>query len=207
MPALADVLPHLVRLLGFKELQALACCQRLALVSNALVEQRFQFGGSNLLRLLAIVKASNLLCHDCFKRPVSHVADSADRPRRQCTRCQKYLCRECHRQCNASEACLAFTPRHCKPLCDQCARIACSVVECKICNCHVLHRCVCTALICSAHQRQCALCDSACCDKCATTYVVPILASTHALCPGCAAKHRRALDHCAQLEDHCAQLE
>ena len=61
MPALADVLPHLVRLLGFGDLQALACCQRLALVSNALVEQRFQFSGSNLLRLLAIVKASNLL--------------------------------------------------------------------------------------------------------------------------------------------------
>jgi len=196
MPALADVLPHLVRLLGFGDLQALACCQRLALVSNALVEQRFQFSGSNLLRLLAIVKASNLLCHDCFKRPVFQVGDTY-LFKCPCKRCGKYLCQECQRRCNASEHCLAFHPdgktRRAKILCDSCARITCSVVGCKICNCNALHHCVCTALICSAHQQQCAPCAAACCDKCATVYVVPILATAHALCSGCAAEHLRAL--------------
>ena len=167
---LTDVLSHVVRHLNLGDLQALACCQR-QLVSNVLVEQRFEFTGSNLLRLLAIVKKSNLLCHDCYKRPVAHIGNA----KRRCARCDKCLCQPCCRHCSRGEACRGFQLRV-MILCGQCARSSCSVQGCQICNCFELHRCACAALICVLHQRLCALCSAV-------------------QCPDCAVKHCAALGH------------
>jgi hypothetical protein len=197
--SLAAVLPLVCRQLDLRDLQALFCCQCSALVSTAVVEQRYQLSGAQLLSLLALARTTKLVCQTCFRAPISHIDDERSKPRRECAGCGLLVCRGCYVTCKRGADCRASRDRV-SILCLLCARDKCAARRCASCECVKLLRCgACSARICQTHSQQCALCKAACCAVCATAHVAPILATTHTLCAACADKHRATLARCAEL--------